>query len=305
MKQDKNNQLNTLELQSTGKVFNTTILMILIVSLVASVLLGAYSIVTKKETSAVTSTDFYILISYALPSIALTLALFAISKKQNVNIFSFFKGKKATKKSLMATLLITFGMMFSLGYINDFIVNIAKSLGLSPSEPQLPSYSLFFVGALFVLLCVLPPILEEVIFRNVLFRNYSKYGTIGAIILSSLMFSFYHMSLSQTIYQFIVGVLYSLIILGGGNYLLTALSHFINNAFVLANYYFLQLNLPLIYEVILAVLGLGCLVFGIFLLFYKNKPKIIKTKKGVVAKGLLHSLAGVSVCILFWVVNLF
>ena len=113
------------------------------------------------------------------------------------------------------------------------------------------------------------------------------------------------MSITQTVYQFIVGVLFSLILLGGGNYILTAIAHFINNLFVVLNYYFFNITFSQELGVVITILGLISLVCGILLLFLNNKKEYVKCQSKSVKEIVLGSVLGMSICILFWVVGIF
>jgi len=97
--------------------------------------------------------------------------------------------------------------------------------------------------------CVFPAVFEELIFRlgvllliklffdKVIFAD-DKYkdkriwGDVIAVVASSLIFAFYHGGFSQLVYQFILGVVFAMILLRTGNILYAMLAHFINNFFI-------------------------------------------------------------------------
>ena len=291
-------------IKNTANLFNYLIVSIVLVSVLSSLTLNIISSLTKIDLKVLTSSDVYVCFSYSLTSIAFLLALLLFSKTNKKPFTKLFECEKPNSKSIIATLLITFGMLFGLSNLNAIIYEFLLSIGVNASSPSLPTFStLSFIGIL-LFVCILPPIFEEVIFRNILFKDFSKYGTILAILLTSFLFSIYHMSISQTAYQFIVGVLFSIIILSGGNYILTAISHFINNLFVVLNYYFFNLTFSSEVNLIIIIVALISLVAGVILLLINNKNYVNYQSKSA-KRILLGSVLGVSICILFWVVGLF
>ncbi len=293
-----------LLIKNTANLFNTTIVMLILISVLFSLTVNIISSATNVELGVITSSKAYILLSYTSTTFALIFTLLVYSKNVNIPFKELFKCEKPTKKSIIATLLITFGMLFGLSNVNNIIYEFFTGLGLNLSSPTLPEFSIVNFIVILIFVCITPPILEEIIFRNILFKNFSSFGSVLAILISSLTFSLYHMSLSQTAYQFIVGVLFSLILLSGGNYLLTAISHFINNLFVVLNYYFFNITFSNELNIIFTVLALISLVVGVTLLLINNK-NYVKYQQKSAGKILLSSVLGISICVLFWVVGLF
>lgn len=294
-----------LLIKDTANLFNNTIIMIVLISVLFSTVVNIISSVAKVDLKTLTQSNAYVCISYTLSSIALFSALIIFSFNNKKPLKTLFECEKPTIKSIISTLLITFGMIFGLSNVNNIIFEFAKGLGLNVSTPSLPEFSSISFVAILIFVCITPPLLEEVIFRNILFKEFSKFGTVLAIVVTSTMFSLYHMSITQTVYQFIVGVLFSLILLGGGNYILTAIAHFTNNLFVVLNYYFFNITFSQELGVVITILGLISLVCGILLLLLNNKKEYVKYQSKSVKEIILGSVLGMSICILFWVVGIF
>ncbi len=81
------------------------------------------------------------------------------------------------------------------------------------------------------LLCVsvLPGVLEEFIFRGLLYQSYRKRQTWGAILASALLFGLMHMNLNQFCYAFVIGVLFCLVYEATGSVLAPMLMHMVYN----------------------------------------------------------------------------
>lgn len=62
-----------------------------------------------------------------------------------------------------------------------------------------------------VIYCLLPAIAEEIAFRSVIYGEYRKHGILGAVLLSSVLFSLMHFSLSLFFTYFICGIVLALV----------------------------------------------------------------------------------------------
>ena len=98
------------------------------------------------------------------------------------------------------------------------------------SEIVLPEKSILNVVLVVLFVCITPAFFEEIAFRGIILGGLKNGGKIFAILVSGAVFSLFHMSPLQTVYQFIVVVLYAFIVLNGGDYSLTFISHFFNNS---------------------------------------------------------------------------
>lgn len=78
-----------------------------------------------------------------------------------------------------------------------------------------------------IFLAIMPAFMEELIFRGYTFQRLGD-GKI-AILISAIMFAFYHMNFNQMIYAFIAGILFALIYHSCGNLLISILIHFLFN----------------------------------------------------------------------------
>lgn len=92
----------------------------------------------------------------------------------------------------------------------------------------------------FIVYAILPPILEEIIFRLLICKGlqWLKLPTVWIVISSAVVFMLYHWSWSQVVYQLIMGIFFAWIFLRTNNILWTMLIHFINNAFIVTYTYF-------------------------------------------------------------------
>lgn len=80
-----------------------------------------------------------------------------------------------------------------------------------------------------VIYCILPAITEEIAFRSVIYGEYRKHGVFGAVLLSSVLFSLMHFSLSSFFTYFICGVTLALVYEVTKSVFASMLVHFLYN----------------------------------------------------------------------------
>ncbi len=89
-----------------------------------------------------------------------------------------------------------------------------------------------------VCICILPAIVEEVLFRGLVRQAFGCYGDVVAILMSSLMFALFHFNLAQSVYPFLYGIILGLVVAKTGNLYYAMVMHFVNNLLTILMYYF-------------------------------------------------------------------
>ncbi len=207
------------------------------------------------------------------------------------------------RNSVIATALITVGMFFGLSKLNDLFISFLSSVGLNTgSEVSVPDKTVWGITVSLLFICTLPAFFEELLFRGFIVNGLKNAGETFAIILTGVLFSLSHMNPAQTLYQLAVGVLYALIAVRGGNYLLTFLSHLLNNVLIILNYYFWGFTPSGFIAVWLTVVGLISLTIGVIMLIKNKKNTPITENKTSFVYGLP---IGIIACLILWIVGLF
>lgn len=85
------------------------------------------------------------------------------------------------------------------------------------------------IALVILVLCVLPALGEELMFRGVMLKSLEREGTLGAILLSALVFALSHFNPAQLVHQFLLGAILSYIVVVTGNIFYACLIHFLNN----------------------------------------------------------------------------
>lgn len=89
------------------------------------------------------------------------------------------------------------------------------------------------IALVVLVLCVLPALGEELMFRGVILKSLEGAGKLRAIILSGLIFALSHFNPAQLVHQFLLGALLSYITVVTGNIIYACVIHLLNNVIAL------------------------------------------------------------------------
>lgn len=285
-----------------GFLYSFLVISIIFVSLFYSIIV---TVAFKGDLSLNANT--VLILNYLTGPIAITIAIGILRYKVKRDLITPLLQKKFNKNAIVPTVLICFGLVFGLSEVNSYFVLMLENLGLQISTPALPSYSLGNVFLVVIIVCVLPSIVEEFAFRGIILSGLENAGKPFAILLSGVLFSLFHMSPAQTVYQFIVGVVYALIVLKGGNVVFTMILHFANNLFIVLNYYYFNLNFEGAVKIVIILLALISLAIGVLLLIKNDQPtETVQNQEKSLDKKifLLASVAGILASGCMWLAGL-
>lgn len=82
-----------------------------------------------------------------------------------------------------------------------------------------------------ILMAVIPPLVEEFVFRGLFFGAYKKSGLLGAVIMSGLVFGFFHLNINQFCYAFVIGLVFAVMVEATGSIWSSVLAHFAINTY--------------------------------------------------------------------------
>ena len=82
-----------------------------------------------------------------------------------------------------------------------------------------------------ILLAVIPPLVEELVFRGIFFGSYRKAGMSGAAIMSGLIFGCFHLNINQGLYAFAIGIVFAYMVEATGSLWLSVIAHFAINTY--------------------------------------------------------------------------
>ena len=161
------------------------------------------------------------------------------------------------------------------------------------------------------MICVLPAVLEEILFRGLIALDLSFLGIVRSALLSAALFALYHFSPAKTLYQFVLGFVFALVALKSGSVIPGMILHFVNNLVVLILCFaapewngFTGGALA-----VSIVCGLLCLAAGLYIIMKPSKTdkgiEKQKTNDNRLIDGLLYLAPGVIVALSLWISNFF
>ena len=128
--------------------------------------------------------------------------------------------------TLVKTVVLTFLMLPLVSLINavssSFVGNSVDST-LDVIGSRYP------VWLNLVIIALLPAVVEEFIFRGLIFSGYKKRNPLRAVILSAALFGLIHMNINQFSYAFVIGTVFALLVYATGSLVPAILSHFLIN----------------------------------------------------------------------------
>jgi uncharacterized protein len=111
------------------------------------------------------------------------------------------------------------------------VVDIEKFFGFAGDMPEMPLINDPWVLVLYgITIAVIPPIVEELLFRGMVLQSLRKYGDGFAVMVSAMLFGLYHGNFVQMVFAFIAGLVMALVVLRTGSLWTSILIHFANNS---------------------------------------------------------------------------
>ena len=130
----------------------------------------------------------------------------------------------ATIASFVNVILI-FALMAATGKLSDFSIEKTTSASIAPKGNPL-----WLDVLIYIYICLLGPILEELIFRGVLLEGLRKYGNLFGIIMSSVLFGLMHQNIAQCLPAISIGLVWGYIAVKSGSLLPSIFLHILNNS---------------------------------------------------------------------------
>ena len=227
--------------------------------------------------SILNETEISLIMQILLQVISLGLsATFVLSycEKDNTNTNSN-KQKKLSHTSKTKIVLITLLFVFALQIFLSLVLYPALGLDYNITDMfEVSSESSILTKIILIIaLAVTPAIFEELFFRKALIDFTLPYGKTFALVFSSLLFGLLHLNLSQSLFAFIMGVIFGSIYLYTKDIKIPMLIHFINNGFAA-----ITMILPETGVLIVTLLLFAILITGLVQLIKTLINKSTRTK---------------------------
>lgn len=225
--EQKREELRARALREAGVTYSLSAVFPIVLTL------AVLSVVSFSYGDGYADTDWYRYLSYLLPQIcfAAAAAIYFVRTKQPLR--QTYRGCKWYYFAI--AVVLEFGLMFSLSYLNNAFVWLLGKAGYIRQGTPLPDLSGWNLLPAILVIAVLPAVFEETVFRGILSRNMHEagWGTAATVLIAGALFSLFHGSPEQTLYQFACGMCFTLVALRSGSVFPTVVAHFLNNALIL------------------------------------------------------------------------
>lgn len=287
-----------------GLTFSAAALLFYGVSLIFGIIILACGLDQKS--------DIVLYLNYLAAPIGISSAVIAILKNKKMPFKRVFPVKCSPKYYLIGVLML-FGLLFSVGRVEEPILEFFKMLGYEErgSESYFPTLTGWNILPALIVIAVIPALVEETLFRGVILNTCEEsLGTVRTIFVVGFCFSLFHGSPEQTVYQFIAGCAFAFVAVRSGSILPSVVMHFLNNALIIV---FAALGLydetgALIMSdsAFIAVTVLSALSFvGATLWLVFDKKPVKKCVKGGVKYFFIYASVGIFVLALAWILAFF
>lgn len=160
-------------------------------------------------------------------------------------------------------------LVFSMNQVNDLFLDLFELVGLNRPSVEIEQN----LAGLLICACILPAFAEEVVFRGTVAQSLANgKSKLGALAISGALFALFHGNPAQTLHQFVLGALLTLLAFRSGSLWTSVIAHFFNNALVVAlsytplnsnEFWDLQSNLKWALPLMIAgLVGFALCVFG-------------------------------------------
>lgn len=181
----------------------------------------------------------YIIVMMLITQISFFLIFYFYNSYHKYNHISqtSIKTKFSIKNALLCVLISVLAVAGFINFVGLFD-KLITLLGFSVNESSIPLNTPLWLVLNIVITAIIPAVMEEIIFRGMIFNGLKGVGFWLATFISSLFFMIEHLSVWSFVYPLLMGVIFCLILRKTGSIVYTMITHFCNNLIVvIINYY--------------------------------------------------------------------
>ena len=231
------------------------------------------------------------------------------AKKYNDNLFDILGIQRFSVHIIPLALLLTAGAQYFITYVTipvQTILIIMFGSETATSQMIAPQNALEFLKA-FISICVIAPVVEELLCRGILMKLFERYGAAVAIVSSSLAFTLLHFEARSFFQIFFVGMLFGVFRLYTGSVFITILMHSFNNLLSLFQLMLMQNNQIWILNITIILLAF-MFPFILYFTFTKGRKyfgyvKTTKEKTGFSFGALICGVAFIGYSLLLFLIR--
>ena len=236
---------------------------------------------TLDERSAFSTTITYTIIICIVNELSIALTPLSYSKVLGQN---YYKDMGFKKKISILDVVMLIGMTVCLivafSPIATWVAEIFINSGYDPktlSNVVVDSPLTLFLTTIF--LAILPACFEEILYRGMIARAFSRKSYIFAIFMGAFMFAIMHGNPIQFVHQFMLGIVCSVVYFATGSIYASIIVHFTNNFIALVGGYITYLHpfeIPLYANILMVIFGIILLtiLLYVFVVYHNKDAKI-------------------------------
>lgn len=162
-----------------------------------------------------------------LPEIVILLAALGVAKLLKVDTLKEPKFTAVSIGTCVKSVILAFLCLPLIGAISAITSNISGNTASNAISKVMDNP----LWLNLLLLAVLPALVEEYVFRGLIFLGYKKRNPLKAVLLSAVLFGFMHLNINQFSYAFVLGIVLALLVYATGSIIPGILVHFTINGY--------------------------------------------------------------------------
>lgn len=162
-----------------------------------------------------------------LPEIVILLAALGVAKLLKVDTLKEPKFTAVSIGTCVKSVILAFLCLPLIGAISAITSNISGNTASNAISKVMDNP----LWLNLLLLAVLPALVEEYVFRGLIFLGYKKRNPLKAVLLSAALFGFMHLNINQFSYAFVLGIVLALLVYATGSIIPGILVHFTINGY--------------------------------------------------------------------------
>ena len=305
-----NNTVERGDSLTGGLVFSAAVVVYVMLSFLFAMIVAA--------TGLDENSDIYIYISYLVSPVAIAISVPLALRFRRVPLSAVLPvgmpRSRFTIKYIVAAVLLAFGLLFTLSWLNVGFAELLKLLGYGGSRSYFPDLAGWKGVPALIVMAVLPALFEEGLFRGAVLQNIRRdAGELNSVFLCGMCFALFHASPEQTIYQFVCGCAFALLALRSRSLIPCFIVHFLNNAVIiimqacgLDTSGTLFDMLPVWAAVLVTALSAVSFASGAYIIIRGEKgEKLAAPATGGVKNFFIAALIGIGVLAILWISSFF
>lgn len=228
------------------------------------------------------STNLNLYIAFLLPQAGYLAVGFIYAKTKDISLnFNFKANANNHKYKYLLAIALSIGFFFAVLLPNFGLQKLYALLKLpsAVTVPALKSPHDFVLS--FFIICLLPALGEELVFRKYLCDSFLGLGATKAVLISGALFAMSHFGAIQTVYQFAFGCLMAVLYIKTRDIVIPVICHLVNNilAFFLSS--LTPESLWARTDILLICFFAGILIFGasLYMILRGTKKDFPKSEK--------------------------